>query len=1431
MSNIPNRPHDVIIDDFRAILRSMASDNRKDLMSIIQEVYDKHTEIDDKTKKKYLTSSKFEMGSMNVKIIRQKFSKEDLQDVFDECDSSRAGKVTLEELLDFCQRTISKARVLAVKTRSAIIQEFHGNEGDYRRLFASLCASDSQFADKVPFIEFVEDMLEANVSDNDGIAIYNLFDINGDGKVSVEDFVGFIVGQSAEASKALMSQNMQAIVDIKVSANPAQEAEYLRIGYEQLLPDAEAIKNVNNGASNLARRGSFGKEQSVWIWRKQQGTCLGRLRPIIDIQLDSATTSSALVLSGYTCIPQQIAGQWLWIKRAFSYEEENDAIIALRVSLGRMKSPGDRIWTSPGVGWIRVDGNFAKVGMFSSFDAFLWFQPGRTRSADSQLTSPIRSVVGLSEEKRLARISVAVRSAVRYYIPLNEMKSLSAVQPAASGAAAGTNAATSVVAAAAPSTRNIDASISAQTAAASTFDYAALYNRYDSSRKGMLAQSQFMKLLLEVGIRLDNSDIGRIFRFLDIGSNGALSRDEFAFMLKLSDYEIDLVVDQIRSRLISLSNQNSFRSESLSSEATTAAARKSSSNNGTIISSAPSLSAGNNKIRESKALSSIFRLMNRKGDGILSKNELVDFLGNTLNLYITEEESVQVLHAMDVSGDDRIEEKDFIGFMKTAYSSRNEVVLKKAQRLHSVAGTFRRWLQRRNAASKAIVIDQEWAQRYSYVMRSRFPGFLSSNDMMFAVHKLGVHLSFIEARELILIVSPERAGRVQNEDLVKFVNSSCRTLGELLSILTKESVYLKDIVNTYKKYREAYRTEGFDDRELAEKYYSKLRDMMKQIQGISATKPPVAVAAAAPAATNTNHDQSNNNSKQDVVSIAQLKSGFESNNTSAINSQWILNLEEWAALACLAGADIADEDSHGVHVREFIDNLVKLIVNGGLSLSNNIGAGSIEGIDEKTALEFLSKDLLRMIHEEAKAAAKNTGKLEDKKTFSSSSRPDYYAAFQLFDEDGQGSITVEEFRKMLVRLQLIENVSDRLMSQLIVKFDKEKKGYINFDDFSGFISAHRHLLDDDDEDWEDNDEHKRNDDTADDDLNVYGLATQSPPTAVTRNPECDWFLWYLWRQACRIEPSDPESVITELEAACAETEEISHSKGNINAHELWDLLHEMKLITGSFTKAKYDGCIAHLLFDGPTKQKKKSYTKRQEFDVPSNEEEVDYEAMCRYIVRMGRAFNASVQEQIRADDKRYKELKTLLRQQLLDEETTSGLSNTTGGGSMPKYEKVFRRLDADGDGNISMQEFKIGLKKLKHRNEKDWNMKMVRRLFEELDKNHDNSISVKELTSFLREGDTTNSSVVNSNYDQANEEASYQDDEDDLLFVKQRILSDSELMAKVVQILQDLVPVNPQSSTNDHLETVKDAVRRFFQRADNENRGIVTEERFRAFLR
>ncbi len=49
-------------------------------------------------------------------------------------------------------------------------------------------------------------------------------------------------------------------------------------------------------------------------------------------------------------------------------------------------------------------------------------------------------------------------------------------------------------------------------------------------------------------------------------------------------------------------------------------------------------------------------------------------------------------------------------------------------------------------------------------------------------------------------------------------------------------------------------------------------------------------------------------------------------------------------------------------------------------------------------------------------------------------------------------------------------------------------------------------------------------------------------------------------------------------------------------------------------------------------------------------------------------------------------------------------------------------------------------------------------------------------------------------------------------------------------MLHDIVPMEEGGSVK-HTETVRNSVRRFFQRADPDYKGVVSEERFRAFLR
>ena len=213
----------------------------------------------------------------------------------------------------------------------------------------------------------------------------------------------------------LKSGNPETIIDIRISINGSQEADLARNGYFQIPSDQPG------GVG-----GTFGKGKSLWIWRKKQGTCGGRLKPIIDIQLLNISSSSAMVVSGYSCITEPLGSQYLWIKRAVTEEDADDAILDFRVTLGKSKILTDNIWSSPGVGWLRIDGNFSTAGMmdFNKLDAFLWYLPSRSRSPESAAASPIRHVSSISDDLKREKILFYIRRAIRFHVPVHEMKRL-----------------------------------------------------------------------------------------------------------------------------------------------------------------------------------------------------------------------------------------------------------------------------------------------------------------------------------------------------------------------------------------------------------------------------------------------------------------------------------------------------------------------------------------------------------------------------------------------------------------------------------------------------------------------------------------------------------------------------------------------------------------------------------------------------------------------------------------------------------------------------------------------------------------------------------------------------------------------------------------------------------------------------------------------
>ena len=106
-------------------------------------------------------------------------------------------------------------------------------------------------------------------------------------------------------------------------------------------------------------------------------------------------------------------------------------------------------------------------------------------------------------------------------------------------------------------------------------------------------------------------------------------------------------------------------------------------------------------------------------------------------------------------------------------------------------------------------------------------------------------------------------------------------------------------------------------------------------------------------------------------------------------------------------------------------------------------------------------------------------------------------------------------------------------------FDTTNKGFITFEDFTAFVAKYKNLAEDGISIMDDLDK----------EISDPTHMSDVPPLAITRNADCDYIVWFIWRQCCRIEPSDPECIITELEAACAETELTAH-EGSISMKEL-----------------------------------------------------------------------------------------------------------------------------------------------------------------------------------------------------------------------------------------------------------------------------------------
>lgn len=1212
------------------------------------------------------------------------------------------------------------ARGLALRLRKAIISSFKTDSNDLTTLFHSISEGADTITIEV-FKEFSEEMLDIVIKPAEGKAMYQLYDTNGDGKVSLTDFLGFINSATFTAKQALSRGSADMIVDMQISDSGPLDQKLLSQGYTQLQPDSSQTQG------RVANAGSFGRGQSVWVWRYGQGTCCGRLKPIVAIHLDTSSTSSALVISGYTCLGLPVSGQWVWVKRATTQEEEKDAIVDFKITCGKAKNPTDKVWQPPGVGWVRVDGNFNR-GLFAPYDAFLWFRPLRSRSEEHIMASPLRDIINFSEENRKAALFTNVRRALRNYVPVDDMLRL------------------------AQYSSKEEESINAPT----NFDFAAIYHVFSkgifSDRMGF---SKMKNMLTAVGCPIDSTDMDFCFHTLDMNQNGYISREDFTFLLELSPDEQDEAIVFAHSSVYE-----------------------------TI--------KGTSKLKHSQLFVEMFKMINANGDGVLSLPEILNFYAQ-LGVYLTPSEGRSIMQIMDVKGKDRLEEGDFVSFMSTV--AKESAMVRRAFRVREASERLRRWLIRSlnlssgTAGSNAQTEPTFWRELRERHHRSRgtsFPGYLSSTDLCTLAARLGYCLSTIEGKQLCLIVAPSKSGRVHQSDLLAFMNSSCRQFGELLAMLERD--ILKPVVEVAKERKEALSAN--DEHKVSEldKEYALI---------IAEIEQTVSTTAGGLGAEQKG-------SVSDIVSLEQIKSGIQTvMHGYSTPEAHTPNVEEWALLSALTGAMVAEGDTYGIKTAKLITGICSYAI-GDLSLSGSSLAGR-----SVFNFEALCRELQALIVDEARAAAARKTSRPGAKV----EKYDFQAVFALFDEDGEGTISLAEFRKMLSRLNVLDEIPVDKIPDLLMVFDPSNKNVVTYPNFVEFAMDKRYGYHHDEDDLSDGDF-----DEEDDEL----PSSSAVPAAITQNADADWLVWNIWKNAMKKDYKDPERVITDLEASCAEVE-LETAQGVVSDKDLWFILSEINL-KDNISKSQFETGALYYAID----PKKK---------IAGG---IDFESFCRGIVRMGRAYNTQMQDRKKAETELYNSLKLSLQKEIADmmdrdvAESAVKIPNSRHSDRAPEQNvtKIFRRLDTDGDGQLTVLEFKNALKRLKLNNVKKWNNRMIRRLFEDCDKNRDGRLNLSEFFQFIRDGMQSGGAGKTDLFTDPTAYVDLNADDDFAMkeFRAQRVISDNELYRKVMATLYDAVRTSANPN-DDHTEVVKATVRKYFQSADPGDKGHVEEERFRAFCR
>ena len=1182
----------------------------------------------------------------------------------------------------------------------------------------------------------------------------------------------------------------EAIIDLRISSTPAQADQLHSYGYSRVPELAGTIEGVNY---------SFAKGQCLWAWRRKMGSCGGRLKPIVDIYLTPEMRSTQLVALGYLCLQGSINGLCFWVRRAEeTMEDEQRGITDLKFTTG-VSTAADGSAPQPGMEWSRADGNFASPSALarafsSSFTITnLWSRSAASEKMSSlptesnhslKLTGKETSIKVLKREafrwntKSYALILLAVRRAIRNYVPLEDMHKLSTqlMLKFPDAAAGGSDR---------------------------PFDFSFLFHKY--TKNPHLSLRELKLLLKDVGVRLAPGDKKFIFYLFNVCAlDLKLTNGDLCSMLSLTDYEVDCTCEALRSMVL----------------------------NGTLFfdDSSRNLRRGflydkhsrEVSLRQQSLLDRLFHHLNKKGDGFLEVAEMRALL-SSLNIYLTEDEAQKVLSTM-VSETARVVDS----YSFTAFFTRTRFVhINSALRVVDAASWLRVYFARAGAADAlwaALQARHKAASLAAVDVGSSKEAAFSPPDIMLCLNANGI---FLHPREVygicLLLCSHKNVVDIRRADIEAFTRKKVRSVGELMSQL--EQKLLPELLAAHKAVARSSAVSGVADAERSERAAALAEAVTRSVLAKGATLRRIFTADAGGGGF----------AEVAVASVAQIKAGVEAYSRVGAADSGSLDAEEWLSLALLcegavytgsygsaAGATAsADVEAYAIIFGSFLQGLCEYAAQA------EARTGPRDG-----SLEAACRQLAQLLLAEAKKGSPTGAKgcsmhaafrlfdLDNNKQIDSrefalmlkkfgivtNDKSSFAKALlKLFDRTGKGFVIESDFDAFIAESRdLIDDSESDSDTGADDSPDSRGKSS-NTAPFATTPSA---------------------------DLNWLLWALWREALRVQPRDPCA-AVHHLRDLCCQC--------VDKVSVRFNHGDCLGRANGSISQESLWEILKRSGL-RGGVQRHQFVQGVRYLKHDfvhffsqveerNPSKvpvdyealcRYTLSLGGMHEADA-ARKEKIDEQQFLELWSGLRR------------------ELTSLRFGTENDAGASNGVDEPSFD-ELPRFARAFYRVDANKDGRITRQEFCAALKRLRVSTPGAWSAAMVSRLFADSAGEEGGGDSLLDLKAFVRavlrkapadaarlDAFDNPRNIVFRDYDGADYTGS---DETDIDTFDSR-----DVFTKVKNILANTVPVpgplSPGGAFETHVEAIVYAVRSHFSTRGiaTGDRGIVTEDRFYAFAR